>query len=503
MRSLYFAFLAGLPLLLAQTGFPSRPEYFEPTHKLSGIGAERHEMSDLVLEVRTERMIQSQTFGIMRDPQALAGAQRITSGKLKNIFQEAAQQSGFPYETLRAISYLESWGDAKAESPAGPLGIMQISGATAKSMGLQVIKATKYRVTTERRAVRGRRGKISYRNVKIKVPYTVVVRDERLMPELAIPAAARYLASMVTKFGGLDWAVFAYHCGPGCVGEFQNLAEDTSDFRHRHPTVAQVFFGNSPAHNHEIYEAIRHHMERDYSPTYFFRISRAQQLLNLYERDPQAFKDLVEEYRYQPNPAIRAPHRLSVWLRPEDMLYQSRDDLKREQGKKLVRVLENPQMFNFEVRRSGFGAIGDDDPSDRDLYFHASPAALGTLTYISYETRRLFDAMKPKNETFVPLEVTALVLPADIHDRTLRNGAVKNEFPAHCTGQVFDLSLARLPVKERECLEFVLQDLGWDGYLGFVQESGASAIMHVGCAPASREFFTQVFQDAFSKHHRS
>ena len=44
-----------------------------------------------------------------------------------------------------------------------------------------------------------------------------------MMPERAIPAAARYLAGMEQKFGGRDWAIFAYHCGQGCVGEMQEM----------------------------------------------------------------------------------------------------------------------------------------------------------------------------------------------------------------------------------------------------------------------------------------
>ena len=46
--------------------------------------------------------------------------------------------------------------------------------------------------------------------------------------------------------------------------------------------MAQVFFGANPAHNRELYQALRYHMDRDYSPTYFFRISRAEELLKLY-----------------------------------------------------------------------------------------------------------------------------------------------------------------------------------------------------------------------------
>jgi hypothetical protein len=102
-----------------------------------------------------------------------------------------------PSSLIEAIAYLESWGDPKAESPAGPRGIMQVSAATAATMGLKVTYATRYRTTREKVAVKGKRGaKTTYRVVTRKTPYRVLLRDKRLMPERAIPAATRYLAGM-------------------------------------------------------------------------------------------------------------------------------------------------------------------------------------------------------------------------------------------------------------------------------------------------------------------
>jgi len=49
---------------------------------------------------------------------------------------------------------------------------------------------------------------------------------------------------------------------------------------------------------------------------------------------------------------------------------------------------------------------------------------------------------------------------------------------------VFDIDYAGLPPGEQECLRFVLNDLGWDGYLGFVEDGMDS--LHIGCSPASR-----------------
>jgi soluble lytic murein transglycosylase-like protein len=163
-------------------------------------------------------MIESQTFAILRDPESLAGAQRITSPKLKRIFEKASSESGLPASYISAIAYLESWGLSNAESYAGPKGIMQIAAGTARSMGLRIVYATRYRTVTVTRKVKSRKGKVTTKRSKRKVPYSVLVRDERLIPEKAVPAAANYLARLEQKYGGRDWAIFAYHCGEGCTG---------------------------------------------------------------------------------------------------------------------------------------------------------------------------------------------------------------------------------------------------------------------------------------------
>src|SRR5262249_15910708 len=129
------------------------PAYFEPMHRISGIGTGREDLSGDVLELRTDRMIQSQTFSIMRDPMPLARSKRITGPKLQTSSQSAAVRSGIPASLLEAMAFEESWGVANAESPAGPKGIMQVSAATARSIGLAIVTGTRYKVTRERVAV--------------------------------------------------------------------------------------------------------------------------------------------------------------------------------------------------------------------------------------------------------------------------------------------------------------------------------------------------------------
>ncbi len=157
----------------------------------------------------------------------------------------APEESGWPASLISAVAYLESWGDAQATSPAGPRGIMQFSEATARAAGLRIVRVTRFKTVTSRQRVRTKSGRSVYRTVRHKMPYTVTVRDDRLNPERAAPAAARYLARLETKFGGRDWAIFAYHCGEGCVSDLLPLTE--AAVHHKQPEVAEMFFAASPA----------------------------------------------------------------------------------------------------------------------------------------------------------------------------------------------------------------------------------------------------------------
>src|ERR1035438_2560196 len=55
------------------------PAYFSPAHRIIGIGADRDDLSAEQLDLRAAHMIESQTFAIMREPEALPGARRITA----------------------------------------------------------------------------------------------------------------------------------------------------------------------------------------------------------------------------------------------------------------------------------------------------------------------------------------------------------------------------------------------------------------------------------------
>jgi hypothetical protein len=468
-----------LLLSLVTWGQAGSPEYFFPSHRITGVGVDRDALTRDLLQLRTDLMVQSQTFGIMREQDAIASARRVNDPKIQALIHSAAQSSGFPATTLEAIIYLESWGDPNAESPAGPKGIMQIADATAKDMGLSIVHATRYKITHEKVLVKSKSKstKPKYKTVTHKEPYTVLVRDDRLVPSRAIPAAAHYLAGLEQKFGGEDWAIFAYHCGVGCVTYMKELTSRAHGVPANEITVPRMFFSCSPNWNRELYQTIQQQMLRDYSPTYYFRIERAAQLLALYRQNPEELAALQREYKNQWAAGPRAPHRLSAWLRPDDLIYRTGADIRANPGSRLIKAADSADYLGYSLRLS---------PD----YSQASPAALGTLTYIAFETRRLCEERNSGNEIFQPLTVSALVEPADYAQLQ----PSQHEAFAHSSGEVFDLNISRLPAGELECLRFVLDDLGWSGYLGFVEDGPDR--LHIGCSPESREFFANVWQEA-------
>ena len=114
------------------------------------------------------------------------------------LFQKAADANGVSYDLLRKVAWTESRFVPTAKSKTGPLGMMQFTKATAKAMGLRVTDGPD---------------------------------DDRLNPELAINAAAKHLAGLVSKFDGDELkAALAYNQGEGRLGNPQLEAYSKGDF---------------------------------------------------------------------------------------------------------------------------------------------------------------------------------------------------------------------------------------------------------------------------------
>lgn len=114
------------------------------------------------------------------------------------ILREAAMAHGVDEELLKAIIAVESGFDAKAVSPRGAVGLMQ----------LMPVSADRYALPTERREPAARR---------------------LLDPRTNVHTGARMLADLIRRFGGIDLALAAWNAGEGTMrrhgGQMPPIAE--------------------------------------------------------------------------------------------------------------------------------------------------------------------------------------------------------------------------------------------------------------------------------------
>src|SRR5579862_9882057 len=102
-------------LCLATVGVAGRADYFAPGQRVSGIGVDRDNISTDLLDVRTDRMIESQTFAILRDPQAGPGAKRITgSANLQSLFRGPEREAVY---RLRSSRQSPTWKAGAIQKP--------------------------------------------------------------------------------------------------------------------------------------------------------------------------------------------------------------------------------------------------------------------------------------------------------------------------------------------------------------------------------------------------
>ena len=473
---------------------PGQP-YFQPSHRLLGIGLDRQTMSSSVLDARTKNAIAAQAFSILRDPRSIGWAKTCTDPKLQAIFDKAVFGVDFPKATLEGIAFVESGCDPNAKSPGGAAGIMQIIAKTAGSMGLRIGHETKTRLIPQRKLVK--RGTKTtppvYEDLPPKTQKYQAIVDERFDPEKAIPAAARYLAGLAGRYGGVDFAVWAYHSGEGRIGSVRKLIKK---YNISAATVPVVFFGNTPAWRKDLYDLIQKDEAKDFGPTYYFCVKQAGQLLGAYRLSPKLFEALARKYANSVKPDERAPNRLWVWYSPKDM-YRNNNDLEVATNKNLVSVPQWPKFFSYSLRTFGAESIGEKDPEHRRLFLQDPPEVAGALEYVAFETRRFWEATHPKKEKFIPLEVTALVRNVDYQQLLAQNPNSHTAFPTYCIGAV-DISYLRLPKWEAQALQFVIQDMGWDEYLSYFLESKSRETIHFGTSPSHKDFFISIYNEAKS-----
>jgi soluble lytic murein transglycosylase-like protein len=130
---------------------------------------------------------------------------------VKHLLREASARHGMDYELLQALIATESGFDARAVSPKGAVGLMQLIPPTAERYGVRADKNS-------------------------------AIQQKLTDPAINIRAGAKYLSDLIRMFPGqLELAVAAYNAGEGAVQRAGNRIPNYPETRNYVKTVMQLY----------------------------------------------------------------------------------------------------------------------------------------------------------------------------------------------------------------------------------------------------------------------
>ncbi len=129
----------------------------------------------------------------------------------KSALRDASSKHAIDYELLQALVATESGFDAKAVSPKGAMGLMQLMPATAQ----------RYGVATDKRGT---------------------IEKKLFDPHINIAAGSRYLRDLIAMFPGqIELALAAYNAGEGAVQRAGNKIPNYKETQNYVQTVLQLY----------------------------------------------------------------------------------------------------------------------------------------------------------------------------------------------------------------------------------------------------------------------
>ncbi len=399
-----------------------------------------------------------------KSPGGVLAAARRTEA-FRDLVEQAVDGSAFDADLIEAIVFLESSGRPEViagDDPARASGLTQILAETAQNfLGMEVDLA-KSRALTRRITAAKARGDTAA-VTRLRDERRAI--DARFDPAQALAGTVRYLTTARERFGRDDLAVVSYHMG---IGNLTNVLRAYAAKGTGVPvgqlvtdeelTWARVFFDNSPAHN----LAVRQLLQRlgDDSPTYYWRVLAAAEIMRLYRDDPDelarldllhAAKASAEEVLHPPGETERFSDTAEVQRAWEAMA------LHRLPTDPANGIRVDPRM----------GELADRLGAPRALYQGLRAEALATLLYIGHEVRRLSGIAQP-------LTVTSTVRDEG-YQRLLRQSNVEATagYSLHTTGYAFDILRRYESGAQAAAFQFVLDRLTAHGLIAWVREPQA------------------------------
>jgi len=421
-------------------------------------------------EEQDEELERAAAFGLShplyeKSPGGVFTAARRTDA-FRPLVEDAVDGSGFDADLVEAIVFLESGGrpDVIAgDDPANASGLTQILAETAQNFLGMDIDLEESRRLTVRIAGAERRGEVE-RAERLRAHRREV--DDRFDPERALAGTIRYLTAARESLGRDDLAVVSYHMGIGNLSDVLRAYVGDADeveipeLVDEHDLAwVRVFFDTTPDGRPGAFALLAR--LGDDSPTYYWRVLAAAEIMRLYRDDPDRLQelDLLHRAKASAEEVLQPPIETERFADPADLVQAWQEEL-------LHPVPHDPDRLRFSVDRT-MGELAGRLGQPRELYLGLRAEALATLVYIAARVHELSGATQP-------LEVTSTVRD-DTYQGLLRaeNAEATSGYSLHTTGYAFDIRRRYESGRQALAFQFLLDRLTAHGLIAWVREPAA------------------------------
>jgi hypothetical protein len=414
----------------------------------------------------------------------LATARRVEA--FRPLVEDAVDGTDLDPDLLEAIVFLESGGrpDVIAgDDPEAASGLTQILAETARNFLGMPVDLDRSRALTVRIAGAVQRGDLA-RAERLRTQRRAV--DARFDPAQALAGTVRYLSRAYERLGREDLAVVSYHMGIGnltnVLRAYTGSGTDTAVpelVENNDLSWARVFF-DSPPDRRPTAEGLLAELGDD-SPTYYWRVLAAAEIMRLYREDFDRLRelDLLHGAKASAEEALHPPS--------ETERFADGVDLERAWDDVVIQPLpDDPARLGFEVDPS-MGELASRLGRPRELYRGLRKEALALLVYLGARVQQIGGASQP-------LQVTSSVRD-DEYQSLLRatNPEAAQRYSLHTTGYAFDVRRRYESGAQAQAFQFVLDDLAARGLIAWAREPAA---IHVTVSDEAEELVTKLLQPA-------
>ena len=385
---------------------------------------------------------------------------------------------------MEAIVFLESGGrpDVIAgDDPVAASGLTQILAETAQNFLGMSVDLDASRALTVQIAGALRRGNL-VRAERLREQRRAI--DVRFDPEQALAGTVRYLSAARERLGRDDLAVVSYHMGIGNLTNVLRAYTGAPDDVYVPDLVEEedlswvrVFFDTAPD-RHSAAHALLARLGDD-SPTYYWRVLAAREIMRLYRDDPTRLRelDLLHGAKASAEEVLHPPFQTERFADATE-IRAAFDD------RRLHPLPNDPESLGFAVHPT-MGELAPELDQPKTLYRGLRAEALAVLVYMGERVQELSRATQP-------LQVTSS-LRDEAYQELLRDGnpEATHGYSLHTTGFAFDVARNYESGEQAQAFQFLLDDLTARGLIAWIREPGA---IHITAAREAEELVDDMLE---------